>query len=114
MKFLVDENIPKKLIKTLLKLGHDVVRAPLARPDSIIAQLAKDSGRVVITIDKDFVALRLYSNIVFDMVFIQIHPPYKEDVEKAFLNLLNSCPSEDIKGLIVLDRFGHGRIPVPL
>ena len=46
MKFLIDHNIPKKLFKTLVDLGHDTVRADRAAPDLDIALKSKSEGRL--------------------------------------------------------------------
>ena len=110
MKFLIDENIPTKLLTALSELGHDAVRVTLASSDAEIAEKAKKEGRVLVTLDKDFTNTFLYPPNQLDIIHVQIHPPYKESVIEAFQMLLKSLPPEKIKGLIILKKTGHVRI----
>jgi len=109
MKFLADENIPKKLVRELIAAEHDVTASPVSSPDSEVARRASDEKRVVITLDNDFVLLFKYSKIQFDVIFIQLHPPYKEVIIQAVHDLLAVMPPHEIKGLIVIEKSGYSR-----
>jgi predicted nuclease of predicted toxin-antitoxin system len=59
MKFLVDAQLPKSLAALLNQLGADAIHTidlpdKNKSKDGIIAKLAKDEGRVVVTKDSDF------------------------------------------------------------
>ena len=64
MKLKLDENLSCHLKPALLKLGHDVLTAAdenlLSRPDTEIAQAAKNEQRILLTLDVEFADLRKY------------------------------------------------------
>ena len=110
MTFLLDEDVPVKLLKTLQKAGHDVTRVAPASADPAIAVQARQEGRVLITLDKDFTNRSLYLPERSTIVHLRIHPPYAEDLISAFLALLERVPAERLKGLIVLGTAGSIRV----
>jgi predicted nuclease of predicted toxin-antitoxin system len=64
MKLKLDENLSHHLKPVLLELGHDVLTAAdenlLSRPDTEIAQAAKNEQRMLLTLDVEFADLRKY------------------------------------------------------
>lgn len=110
MKFLVDEDVPTKLLKTLADLGHDVVRVPASSADRDIAGQALAENRVLVTLDKDFTNRFLYPPSTFTVIHIRIHPPFADDLITAVRQLLQEVPETDLRGLIVLHKDGHVRI----
>jgi predicted nuclease of predicted toxin-antitoxin system len=64
MKFKLDENISRHLKVSLNKLDHDVLTVAdqglLSNPDTLIADAAKNEGRILITLDVEFADLRKY------------------------------------------------------
>lgn len=110
MRFLVDEDVPAKLLNTLLKLGHDAVRVKPGTPDTENVKRAKSEARVFITLDKDFINPAVYPAAEFDIIRLQIHPPYANALVSAFQKLLTTVPVEKFKGLIVLQEGGHIRV----
>lgn len=109
MKFLLDEDVPLDLLKTLQKLGHDVSRVIPSTPDSEVARRAKSEKRILITLDKDFTSRAMYPPQEYDIVQIRIHPPYAERIIEAFKTLLQSLPFEEWRGLIILQEGGRIR-----
>lgn len=60
MRFLADVNIPQSAISALTKLGYDVFdlkRENLEAKDTEIIERAHTEGRIILTRDKDFLAL---------------------------------------------------------
>ena len=106
MKFLIDEDVPVRLLRVLNSVGHDAIRVAPSSPDREIALRAKQEGRVLITLDRDFTNTRAYPPKEFNIVRIQIHPPTKDTVTQAFERLLRVYP-EGISGLILLRRDDH-------
>ncbi len=107
MKFVIDEDVPLKLLRTLQKLGHDAVRAELSTPDLEIARRAKSEGRVLITLDSDFMNRNIFSPKEFNIIRIQIHPADADVLMKATNELLRIRSEKEIRGLIVLREEGH-------
>jgi len=60
--FIADENVPSRVIKKLRDAGHDVVTVSQAASAGIrnyeLAELSVRIGRVLLTRDADFAALR--------------------------------------------------------
>lgn len=60
MKFLADENVPQTIIRYLRAQGHDTTdikrTSHRGEPDTTLLALAVDEDRVLMTLDKDFVA----------------------------------------------------------
>ncbi len=59
MKFLVDAQLPLRLVRQLAAIGHDAVHtSQLAEgnrtSDAMLSSLADDEGRIVMTKDRDF------------------------------------------------------------
>ena len=57
MRLLADENFPGDVIRTLRKLGHDVLSAKEAAAgasDTLVLERAIAESRIVLTLDKDF------------------------------------------------------------
>ena len=110
MRFLLDEDIPRKLLHVLRAAGHDVLPAPRATPDPAIAHLANTSGSILVSLDKDFTNTSLYPPSQFTIIHIQLHPPYADVIIEAFTKLLATLPPEEFHGLIILHRSGVLRI----
>ena len=110
MKFLIDEDVPVKLIEALSAMGHDCLRVKPSSSDREIANQSKKEERILVTLDKDFSNIATYPPSEFNIVRIQIHPPYVEALIEAFEKLLKSVPLDSFKGLIILEKSGHIRI----
>ena len=106
MRFLLDEDVPRKLLTTLLRAGHDAIRVEPSTPDAAIADRARREGRILVTLDKDFTNTALYAPAHVTIVHIHIHPPHAVDIVEAFTRLLDRLPPTDFRGLIVLGQTG--------
>jgi len=64
VRFLTDENIYPQMVEAIRYLSHDVLDIKeqnlFSIPDSEIIQMAQDTGRVLITYDKDFSNILIY------------------------------------------------------
>ena len=110
MKFLIDEDVPLKVLKTLTALGHDAVRVPASTKDRDIADQAVRQSRILITLDKDFANRLLYPPSIFSIIHLRIHPPFADDLIIAIRQLLQKVSETELKGLIVLQKEAHVRI----
>ena len=110
MRFLIDEDVPAKLLHVLEEAGHEARRVNPSTPDPTIAAQARQEGRILVTLDSDFTNTSLYSPERFTIVHIRIHPPYADDITDAFTKLLAQLPPNQFKGLILLGRTGSLRI----
>ncbi len=107
MRFLIDENIPVELIKFLKRAGHDAVRVSLSSSDSEVGHRSLKENRIVITLDKDFIANPLIRSMKLDVIHVQVQPPHEDLIIKAFGSLLKSLPESEFKRIIILNNSGH-------
>ena len=80
MRLLADENFPKPAVDLLRSEEHDLLwaRTDLAGTrDSALLELAENTGRVLLTLDKDFGQLALQRRrplIRSGVVIFRVHP----------------------------------------
>lgn len=75
MKFLADVNIPQSVIADLAKNSHDVTDIKSGNrlaPDTEIIQIAKREGRIILTLDKDFIALTQYPKYQVPTIVVRL------------------------------------------
>ena len=54
MRFLLDENVHRKLATFLIAHGHDAARTPKGLTNGAVFALARTESRILITHDEDF------------------------------------------------------------
>jgi len=101
MRYLLDENIPLSLYKTLQE-NYDVKRVQEIRrglSDREVLRIARKEERVLVTLDKDFARLQLASRKV-TVVLIDIHPPLPWEVTEVFVNNIKII--EENRGRLII------------
>lgn len=73
-KFLIDENVPLPVVEILKNKGFDAELTPPRMKNSRIAELAIRESRIVVTGDKDFLALRKDLQINVKVIHVRVHP----------------------------------------
>ena len=76
MKFIADVNIAKTVITSLRKKGHDVIdikKLNRTISDTEIIKLALKENRIVLTHDKDFLALTQYPKYQVPAIVIRLY-----------------------------------------
>lgn len=66
MRILADENLPRSVVENLRSAGHDILWARLDFPgvkDRALLDRAETEGRVIVTLDKDFLQLALQRRV---------------------------------------------------
>ena len=108
MRFIVDENIPRKVPKALIAKGFDVLIAPRKSEDIEIGKIAQRERRIILSQDKDFTNSVIFPPKNFHgIIRIRIHPPIASDILNALENLFFQCSPEDLEGeLILVERDG--------
>ena len=109
MSFLIDEDIPVKLLKSLKELGHNALRVRPSSSDITIANQAKANQSILISLDNDFSNTKLFPPEKFDIILLRIHPPYEGIIVETVKKFLATVPAEKIKGLTILTTEGHVR-----
>lgn len=75
MKFLVDVNIPQSVIDHLVSSGFDVLdlkKSNLKATDLDVIKLAQVDGRIILTLDKDFISLTQFPKYQVPTIVIRL------------------------------------------
>jgi predicted nuclease of predicted toxin-antitoxin system len=91
MKFLADINIPQTVIDALTKRGHDVLdikKHSLTFPDIALIERAKHEKRIILTRDKDFIALTQYPQYQTPAIVIRLKKQTPQYILDHLLELL--------------------------
>ncbi len=115
VKFLLDENVKKELLKFLKEEGFDVVLKPKGSLDSMLAEYSKSEQRVLITNDKHFQdSLRFPKEKIFSVVWLRIPQDKTGTLISSFSKLLVEVPFENFEGnLITLYEYGFEIFSIP-
>ena len=110
MEFLADENIKRRAIEWLRRVGHEVALAPKGVSDRVVADVAKRARRVVLTHDSDFADAHKFPPAQFaGIVWLSLQPPTLTRVVKALDHVLAKLPPEAFAGKLIdvsdIDRF---------
>lgn len=74
MKFLADINIPQSVIRSLRSDGYNVFDAKkdfLTAPDITLIRYARKNGFIILTRDKDFIALAQFPQYCVPVIVIR-------------------------------------------
>jgi len=109
MKFLLDENIPLEVRKSLEALGHDVADAHSSKlkgkSDARVLDLAKKEKRLLITLDLDFSNIISYSPKTHPgIIVVRLHSPNRKKIIAAIEQFVKTINAAEIaKALIILE-----------
>jgi predicted nuclease of predicted toxin-antitoxin system len=92
MKFLVDAQLPRRLVSRLREAGHEAVHTldlPLGNrtPDSVINELSFLEGYVVVTKDTDFVNSFLLQQRPSKLLLVSTGNIRNSELESLFLSI---------------------------
>jgi len=110
--FLVDENVPPKIVEFLRSKNYKVKYAGevglSGAPDDEVIAYALKEGLAIVSFDKHFANILLYPPSAYSgIIRINIHPPVLKDVIAAFEEFFKKFDVSDIRGaLIILERDG--------
>jgi len=93
MKFLADVNIPQSVIKALESAGHhvlDIKKRNLKLKDIEIIDIAKKGNLIILTRDKDFIALTQYPKYQTSIIVIRLKNQKPQLIKEHIIQLLNN------------------------
>lgn len=100
VRFLLDENVKKRLERFLISKGFDVI-VPKGLSNGGLAELSKSEKRVLVTNDDDFADSELYpKEKIFSVVLLKIPQEEPETLLKAFSKLLEE--REEFEGYLIV------------
>jgi predicted nuclease of predicted toxin-antitoxin system len=97
LALLADENFPGHVIRALVAAGHDVLSVASVSPgisDRAVLELARSSGRRLLTFDADFGDLVFAQGVEAPVaiLYFRLHPIVVEEVVQAALRALKEVP----------------------
>jgi predicted nuclease of predicted toxin-antitoxin system len=102
LRFLLDENIPKRIKDFLESSGYAFDYSPKGLKNRELASLAISRECILVTRDKDFANTNLYPpNRFHGIIVLDIHPPRAEKLIKEMSSLLANVKSFEGKLLVV-------------
>ena len=103
LRFLLDENIPKLLKRSLASKGYSAEYAEKGTKNGKLASLALDKEIILLSRDRDFLDSVLFPPAQFAGIIVLIsHPPRAEKLIKAMDLLLSKV--KEFKGkLFIVD-----------
>ena len=112
MRFLLDENVHRKLVPFLTGLGHEVTRSPKGLSNGAVFAHATSDRRALVTHDNDFAASPPHTSHP-GIVLVKILPKDFEPLKAAFQRLLEEKPSPELFAdrLVVLFPDRHDEFP---
>lgn len=107
-KFLLDENVHRKLEYFFTSEGYDVCTIPKGAKNGVLAAKSKAEKRIFVTNDSDFSVYPKES--IFCVIWLRI-PQYKpEALIASFTKMLKSIANKDIGGTLIILREGSHEI----
>lgn len=107
MKFLVDENLGRSIVRVLEQLGHDVLWATSDRPgapDSDIMVRACQERRIIVSDDTDFGTLVFRDRLITaGVILLRIPGLKKHHVAERLASVVQAHSHEIFGSFIVLD-----------
>jgi predicted nuclease of predicted toxin-antitoxin system len=111
-KFLLDENVHRKLEHFLISKGYDVCVVPKGAKNGVLAAKSKTEKRIFITNDSDFTTYLKES--IFCVIWLRIPQYNPEALIESFSKLLKSTASKDLAGtLVILQEGSHKILSLP-
>ncbi|HSW48463.1 MAG TPA: DUF5615 family PIN-like protein [Candidatus Saccharimonadales bacterium] len=106
MKFLADINIPQSVINAL-NTNHDVLdlkKQSLSLPDTEIIHIGKLAKRIILTRDKDFIALTQFPKFQTPTIVIRLKIQNPKHILDHLLELLKNQKETVLKKSLTIIR----------
>jgi len=104
LKFLLDENVPRKVKEFLESMGYVAEYSTKGLKNSELASIAISGKYVLVTRDSDFTNTILYPPGQFHgIIVLRVHPPRAEKLIEGIAKVLAMIKDLDDKLIIVRD-----------
>lgn len=114
MKFLTDENVYSQIVEVIRSLSYDVLDIKeqnlFSAPDYNIIQMAEDTGRILITFDKDFSNILTYPPSQYQgIIVLRLSRMTINGTIKQLIGFLKTLTEEKIRGKLAILEPGRVR-----
>lgn len=114
MKFIVDENLSKKLARFLNQLGHPTLRVRIINPgveDYQVLELALSKDSILVTSDKDFGELIFKENLAHcGIIFLRLQDETPDNTIRVIQKLIPKFDEVKNNFVVVTEKEGKLRI----
>ena len=105
MKFKLDENLPTRAVDALRAAGHDAVhlldQVAAGLQDAGLAQLTRNEGRALITLDLDFADIRTYQPRDYPgLIVLRPRTTSADDILRLLTRLIDAVAREPVAGCL--------------
>ena len=101
-RFLLDENIPRRIYHVLKEHGHYVEYVPKGVDDETVINIAKEKNLVLITRDSDFADEIMYPPGSHPgIIVLRVHPAIPRLLSEKLLEALNRLKDIERKLIII-------------
>jgi len=101
-RFLLDENIPRKIYRILRERGHYVEYVPQGVDDETVIDIAKNKNLVLITRDSDFAdEIRYPPHSHPGIIVLRVHPTLPRLLAEKLIEALDIVKNIDKKLIII-------------
>lgn len=115
MKLKLDENLPARAAPLFQEAGHDATtlleQGHRGAPDAVVAEVLRQEGRALVTLDVDFADIRGYPPAEFPGIIV-IRPRRSDgdQILKLLGNVVQALEKERLTGLLWVVDDKHLRI----
>lgn len=107
MNFLIDENVPKRIMKILRDKGYNITRVPSSAFNHDILKIANRENRIIITADSDFIySIPKEYKSVKRIVFTFLEPDWKSAINFFNQNIDRILQALSITPLVIIKQKG--------
>jgi len=101
LRFLLDENVHKRLLIFLKSEGYDVISSPKGITNGTLSGLCKSEKRILVTNDTDFQYTK--KDKVYSVVLLRISQYDTESLIKSFSSFVKENSNQkDLQGKLVI------------
>lgn len=109
MKFLLDENVPLSIKKTINSLGYEAITLKeenqLGIKNGEVAELSIRKDAIIITLDSDFLSIKKDLQKRSKIIYIKIHPRDPKIIANIIQKYLEDAVGKlKIPGKIILSK----------
>ncbi len=107
MKFLTDENIYPQMVKAIRCLSYDVLDIKeqnlFGISDNDLIKMAHDTGRILITFDKDFSNIIMYPPCKYHgIIVLRLSKMIIENAVNHLIEFIKNLSAEQIDGRLAI------------
>ena len=94
MRFLIDENVNRRVLSFLVELGHEAKSSPKGLSNGSVLAEANRRKSILITHDKDFADVKMLFVAHQGIILLRILPEDFETIKSRLSKLLEEKPSQ--------------------